>query len=259
MKYSNADMPLFSIITVCYNAGNLLVKTIESLKKQTYSDYEFIVIDGASKDIEIIHKYGPFISSWISEKDQGIYDAMNKGLKMASGRFVWFMNAGDEFYDKNTLSTVAALIDKDTDIVYGETMLADDNGIELGIRSEYTSKKLPAGLTVNDMKWGMVVCHQSFVPRRDVAPEYILNNLSADIDWVIGCIKNAKGRIVNANHILCRYLMGGISKKKHRQSLIDRYHISVRHFGLFTTWWFHLLIFGRAAFVRMFGPKKKVY
>lgn len=97
-----------SIITVCFNCADQLEKTILSYMSQTYNDKELIVVDGGSNDrtIEVINKYHENISKWISEPDEGIYDAMNKGLSLAVGEWVNFMNAGDVFTDKNVLTNI---------------------------------------------------------------------------------------------------------------------------------------------------------
>ena len=96
----NHPTPKFSVITVTYNAEAVLEDTIQSVISQTYRHVEYIIVDGASKDktVEIIKQYESGIASWISEPDKGLYDAMNKGLKLATGDYVWFLNAGDTLY-----------------------------------------------------------------------------------------------------------------------------------------------------------------
>lgn len=113
-----------SIVTVCYNAVDSIEKTILSVINQTYQNKEYIIIDGASTDgtIDMINKYRDKITFFVSEPDNGIYDAMNKGIKAATGKWINFMNAGDEFVDKNVLSDIAPQMDN-ADIVYGDTML----------------------------------------------------------------------------------------------------------------------------------------
>lgn len=102
------NKPLITVVTVCYNAVNELEKTMLSVLDQTYEHIEYIVIDGGSKDgtIDIIRKYADKLAYWVSEPDKGIYDAMNKGIRAAKGKWINFMNAGDRFVDKRILSNM---------------------------------------------------------------------------------------------------------------------------------------------------------
>jgi len=106
--------PLISIITVVYNGEKFLEKTIQSVINQSYENIEYIIIDGGSTDrtVEIIKKYEDSIDYWVSEKDGGIYDAMNKGLERANGEFVNFMNGGDEFFDSEVLAKLFVDLDR---------------------------------------------------------------------------------------------------------------------------------------------------
>jgi len=241
--------PIISIITIIYNGVDLLPGTIESVIGQTYRGIEYIVVDGGSGDgtVDIIKKYAAQISQWISEPDEGLYDAMNKGLKMATGDFVWFMNAGDHIYATDTVEKMIEKWTPDTDILYGEVMLVDDARKELGTRSATTQQKLTNPLHWQDLAKGMVVCHQGFLPRRTIAPFYIKNNLTADIDWVIKCLKASK-RTTATELIVASYLVGGLSKQQHRQSLQDRYVVLKEHFGFWGNLWNHLGILLRKFF-----------
>jgi len=244
-----SETPVISIITVIYNGVKLLPGTIDSVIGQTYPAIEYIIIDGGSSDgtVEIIEKYADQINQWISEPDKGLYDAMNKGLKMATGDFVWFMNAGDHIYAPNTVEKMMEKWQPDTDILYGEVMLVDDARKELGTRSATTKQKLTNPLHWQDLAKGMVVCHQGFLPRREIAPFYIENNLTADIDWVIKCLKASK-RTTATEIIVASYLVGGISKQQHQQSLKDRYFVLKEHFGFWGNLWNHLGILLRRFF-----------
>jgi glycosyltransferase involved in cell wall biosynthesis len=251
--------PVFSIITIVYNGESLIDLTMQSVLNQSFTQYEYIVIDGFSQDSTLkvvknnFDKY-PLSIRWISEKDEGLYDAMNKGLKMAKGDFVFFLNAGDCFFDNNVLEKLATLISPDTDVLYGETMLVDDTRKHIGTRSLLTVQKLPQHLTWKSMRRGMVVCHQAFFAARRIAPEYISNNLAADIDWVIQCLKKAN-TVVNSNIIISEYLMGGVSKKRHNQSLKDRYYVLKKHFGFLPNLLNHGRILVRAFWYKFFHEK----
>ncbi|MCB9772391.1 MAG: glycosyltransferase [Candidatus Omnitrophica bacterium] len=121
----------FSIITVCLNAQNLIEKTVLSVLEQTYSDIEFIIIDGKSSDntISILEKYKSQISQIISEPDKGIYDAMNKGINLSHGEFLYFLNAGDQLMSPNTLTEVAQFIKKHptAELAYGDVKLQNSS------------------------------------------------------------------------------------------------------------------------------------
>ena len=119
---------LVSIITICYNAENDIRKTIESVVKQSYNDYQFIIIDGGSVDKtdEIIKSYLSYVDVYISEPDLGIYDAMNKGVKYATGNWLIFMNSGDIFFDKDVLRKVFIKgVSYDIDIISGRVIYDD--------------------------------------------------------------------------------------------------------------------------------------
>ena len=108
-KYKN---PLFSIITVVYNGEKYLEKTIESVIKQKFKNFEYIVIDGGSTDnsVKIIEKFEKKIDYWVSEKDRGIYDAFNKGMRVSKGKFIGFINS-DDIYKKNALKIISNYIE----------------------------------------------------------------------------------------------------------------------------------------------------
>lgn len=254
------NKPLFSIVTVCYNAADLLEGTIKSVAAQQCKNFEYIIIDGGSKDhtTNVLDEYAHVINIVISEGDNGIYDAMNKSLKIASGEFIWFLNAGDQIYEPDTLSILEELADAEVDVLYGEVMIVDEQRKELGIRSELTVHQLPLQLKRADMKRGMIVCHQGFIPRTILASTFIENNLSADIDWVIRILEK-KPTVLNTGMILAEYLAGGISKQKWYRSLADRWNILRTHFGLLSALTNHIFILGRAIIHRISRGRKPSY
>lgn len=134
------NTPLISIITVVYNSEKYIEGTLKSIQNQTCKDFEYIIIDGDSKDntLSIIQRYQDVVSKLISETDKGLYDAMNKGLQMAKGQFVWFINSGDKIYADNTVENIVNLYaDNPTaDIFYGQTQLIDENDNILGMRKK---------------------------------------------------------------------------------------------------------------------------
>ena len=130
LKKSFDDKPLVSIVTVVYNGEVFLEKTIQSVINQSYSNIEYIIIDGGSTDetVDIIKKYEDRIDYWVSEIDSGIYDAMNKGIDLASGDWINFMNAGDSFVGCNVLLNLNYFLsDINYDIIYGDVNIIDTN------------------------------------------------------------------------------------------------------------------------------------
>jgi glycosyltransferase involved in cell wall biosynthesis len=224
--------PKLSVITVVYNNVKDIERTIRSVVNQTYDNIEYIVVDGLSTDgtLDIIYRYNNRINTLISEKDKGIYDAMNKGLAAATGDYVLFMNSGDEIYAPDTVEQLFATAN-DADIYYGETEMIDATGNSLGRRRH----KAPAQFTWKDFKYGMSISHQAIYIKRSLTQPYNTKyELSADIDWILQAAKKAKN-IVNVNRYVAKYLVGGMSKQKHQQSLMERFAIMQEHYGLVPT------------------------
>jgi len=222
-----------SVITIVYNDLKHIESTMLSVLNQTYPNIEYIVIDGASTDgtADVIKEYSQRLSYWVSEKDGGIYDAMNKGLRAATGDFVWFINSGDQIYDSATVEKIVACIDNDTDVVYGENVLIDDQGKILGMRR----KKAPEKLNWHHFINGMMVCHQSVLVRRSVAPAYNeVYRFSSDFEWVLVSLKSAR-KVVNSHQILSRYLEEGMTTQNLKPSLKERFDIMKRYYGTIPT------------------------
>lgn len=233
------DKPVISIITVVYNSDGLITRTLESIRAQTYPNIEHLIIDGGSKDKTpaIIRQYEDRIAFWISEKDKGIYDAMNKGLLHAKGDYVLFLNSGDEFYTNQTVEKVF-VNDDWADAYYGDTMIINEAGEELGKRR----LPLPQNLSWKSLRVGMVVCHQSLIIKRSLIQPFNLNyRISADIDWTINCLKKAD-KIVNCHLYISRFLQGGTSNVNMRKGLAERFKILTKHFGLLPNLLAHIYI-----------------
>jgi glycosyltransferase involved in cell wall biosynthesis len=231
--------PKLSIITIVYNNVRDIERTMLSVIDQTYTNIEYIIVDGLSTDgtLDIIHKYDDRISKLISERDAGIYDAMNKGLSAATGDYVLFMNSGDELFANDTIAKVFATAE-DADIYYGETEMIDDAGNSLGQRRH----KAPKQFSWRGFKFGMSISHQAIYVKRSIIEPYNLQyQLSSDIDWIIRAAKKAN-KIVNVNQYVAKYLVGGMSKKRHRQSLKERFDIMKQHYGLVPTIFNHVVI-----------------
>lgn len=239
-------MPFLTIITITYNAEQFLERTLKSIQQQVFKDFEYLLIDGSSTDktLEIAKSYDTLFDRIISEPDKGLYDAMNKGLDLATGDYVWFINAGDEIARPDVCGKLFELSKENPDVIYGETFFTDLEGTNLGIRSELTPHKLPKSLNWQQMKYGMLVCHQSFIAKRKISPKFINNNLSADIDWEIAVLKSSN-KTLNYNGVLSKYLIGGISNQQLKKSLKDRFLVLKNHFGLLSTISAHVKIINR--------------
>ncbi len=242
-------MPLISIITITYNAEKYLESTIRSIIAQSDQDFEYIMVDGKSKDrtLDIANIYKNRIDLLVSEPDKGLYDAMNKGLALATGEYVWFMNAGDLIAEKEAIVKIKELMLSKPDVIYADTIMISENGTELGLRSNVLPHKIPEVLDWRKFRLGMLVCHQSFIVKRGIAPNYILDNLSADFDWEIKCLKNAE-LVVQYPGILSKYLIGGVSNQRQLKSWKDRYLVLEKHFGFFPNLFNHIQIILRAGF-----------
>jgi glycosyltransferase involved in cell wall biosynthesis len=253
-------MPLISIITITYNAQDFLKSTIDSIRNQTSNDYEYIIIDGFSVDntLNIAKENAELISVLISEKDNGLYDAMNKGLKAATGSYVWFVNAGDEIAETDAIEKLEGLIKiHHPDVIYSDTKIINQKGEDLGLRTELTPHKLVKDISWMDFNKGMLICHQSFIVKREIAPEYISNNLSADIDWEIKCLKRAQ-KVIAYPGFLSKYLEGGISNKQLFRSWKDRFLVLEKHFGVFNNIINHLKIILRPGSLKFLRVLKYV-
>jgi len=181
--------PKISIVTVCYNAEKDIEKTILSVINQTYDNIEYIVIDGGSHDgtLSVINKYASKIDKVISEPDKGIYDAMNKGITLAKGDWINFMNAGDTFASKNVLEKIFKNVSykENIGVIYGQTY--SSNG-------KYVSEAYldPFWKTDNYLH-SMGFCHQSTFVRGNIAKKHFFNTnykVAADFDMMYNIYNN---------------------------------------------------------------------
>ncbi len=228
--------PKFSIITITYNAASVIEPTLQSVLAQTYRNYEYLLIDGGSKDDTVAKAKasGITFAHIISEPDKGLYDAMNKGIALATGDYLCFLNAGDSFFAPDTLQTIATAANKEKtlpDVLYGETAEVDKARNFVRMRR----LKAPKELNWRSFKDGMMVCHQAFYAKREIAPMYDLKyRFSSDVDWCIKVMKRSS-RLVNVNATVINYLQDGLSIQNHRTSLKERFCIMSKHYGLLPT------------------------
>lgn len=240
----------FSIITVTFQAAKVCERTFDSVLKQRYTQVEHIIIDGVSTDgtVALAETYAQkndtektgHVVHFISEPDKGLYDAMNKGIEMATGDYLVFLNAGDVFPSESTLEQIAECVlagEEMPAVLYGDTDIVDEDGRFLRHRRLSPSEDL----SWRSFKYGMLVCHQAFYARTDIAkstPYYIKYKYSADVDWCIRIMKKAAQRqlpLRYINSVVVNYLDGGMSIQNHRASLKERFHVMVSHYGWFQT------------------------
>ena len=174
---------IISIITVCYNAVNDIEETIQSVINQTYENIEYIIVDGGSKDgtVDIIRKYENYIAKWVSEPDKGIYDAMNKAIKMASGKWLNFMNAGDHFVNSVVIAEISDWFNSDSDVLYGDTILELE-------RSHLIIIKANTEALANPRSMAMGYYHQSSFVKTELAKLYPFDlsfKLAADFNMML--------------------------------------------------------------------------
>ena len=246
-------MTKFSIITITYNAEAFLPRTVESVLSQHYRDIDHIIIDGASTDSTVSVAQDYMQRSYaaqnghevriVSEPDNGLYDAMNKGLRQASGDYICFLNAGDFFPNANVLDTIVSrsLTAKSRQqlpaVIYGDTDIVDNDGNFL----RHRRLAPPRNLTWRSFRKGMLVCHQAFYARLDIArtvPYDTRYRYSADVDWCIRVMKEAErmgAGLAYVDSVVVNYTQEGQTTKHHRDSLKERYRVMQCHYGAFTT------------------------
>ena len=246
-----ALQPKFSIITITFNASGAIEPTLKSVLSQTYSNYEYLLIDGGSTDDTVVKAKASGIefAHIVSERDNGLYDAMNKGIALATGDYLCFLNAGDAFHEPETLQKIVDAISGERElphVLYGETAEVDENRNFVRMRR----LQAPEVLDWRSFRHGMLVCHQAFYARRDIAPLYDLKyRLSSDVDWCIKVMKNSK-KLLNVRTTVVDYLQNGLSLQHHRASLKERFWIMCKHYGFLPTVARHMWFVLRAVIKR---------
>lgn len=244
----------FTIITCTYQAEKELERTLRSVLEQTYKDVEHLIVDGASTDatLQLAQTYSTESQAQnnghqvmvTSEPDKGLYDAMNKGLRHATGDYVLFLNAGDTFPSESTLTQVAACAERASvlpGVLYGDTDIVDNEGRFVRHRRLSPPKKL----SWKSFMQGMVVCHQAFYARTDLAkqvPYQLKYRYSADVDWCIRVMKMAQKQglpLCNVQIVVANYLDGGMTEKNHKASLKERFRVMESHYGYLPTLFMH--------------------
>jgi glycosyltransferase involved in cell wall biosynthesis len=238
-KESLSNKPLITVITVVFNDEKNLEKTIKSIINQTYKNIEYIIVDGGSTDqtLEIIHKYEDRIDYWITENDKGIYDAMNKGVSLARGEWINFMNSGDIFFDKETIAKINFDRDKNINVLYGDA------------ETEYTgfSKIYKAG-NLRDLPYSMQFSHQSAFFRTAYHQQNLFTlkyKFASDFYLILQLFINNPDSFAEVPIVISSVSVGGISDKKTYLSVYERWlivkELEIEEFSV-NTYYFRLLI-----------------
>lgn len=222
-----ANNNIISVVTVTLNASPLLKRTIASIGEQKHDGLEYIVIDGASDDdsVSVISKE-PVVDKWISEPDKGIYDAMNKGARMATGEWILFMNAGDTFANADVVSKLAeaAAGNPRADVIYGDV-------VRCGNTPEEDTLK-----TASDTLKGhrLAFCHQSVMCRRTdllAIPFDIRHRYSADFKF-FKILQDKGKKFLHVNFPVARFDITGISSKNRAKGLADNMRVILETDGI---------------------------
>ena len=250
-------------VTITYQAEKVLQRTLNSVLEQDYPEITHLIIDGASTDgtLEMVNDYIARSNAadnghkvlLMSEPDDGIYDAMNKGLRSLDGDFVCFLNAGDFLPSSDIVSRIVEMVNGQLPaVLYGDTDIVDGEGHFL----HHRRLSPPEHLTWKSFRHGMLVCHQAFYARTDFAIATPYNQkyrYSADVDWCIRIMKAAARENVplqNLHMVVVNYTEEGQTTLHHRESLLERYRVMECHYGRISTFFMHCWFVVRAVISR---------
>ena len=219
-----------SVITVCYNAEASIGNTLKSVLDQTFKGYEYVIIDGASKDstLKIIEEYKAEFEdkginvTLISEKDNGIYDAMNKAVKYCTGEWLLYLNADDSLADPDVLKDMFETKDyEEFDVVYGDNYRVKGDQRKL----DHADKDIEA---LRDFKF---FCHQATFTRRRVFDKISFDlqfKLCADYDFFLQAYLTGY-KFHYENRVVCVYSVEGTSNKDYYRTILDNYNVKIKH------------------------------
>jgi len=229
-----------SIVTVVWNNKKTIKNAIESVLGQTYNNLEYIIIDGASTDgtVEIINSYGSKISKFLSEPDKGLYDAMNKGLKLATGDIVGILNSDDFYVDDKVIEKVAKVFkDKKVDSVYADLVYVKPDDLENVVRYYDSSHFDP-----NKFAYGWMPAHPTFFVKREIYDQYGYfktdYKIAADYELLVRFLKKYKISYYYLNEVIVKMRTGGISTSGLKSNYILNKEIiqACRENGVSTNW-----------------------
>ncbi len=211
-----------TIITINYNNRDGLSRTLDSVFAQTYQDFEYIAIDGGSNDGSkaLLEKHSGKFSFWVSERDSGIYNAINKGLARATGEYILVLNSGDELHSTTTLATIVDQLSTGEDVIYG-----DSEDVFVGPPKKHKIRRYPAKLTF-DFLFGNALRHQAMFIRKDayasVGQYSEKYKIVSDWHWTLLALARFNKSFKHIDQIVCRYERGGISSSNMELNLSER-------------------------------------
>jgi glycosyltransferase involved in cell wall biosynthesis len=225
---------LVSIITICYNREATISNTIESVLNQDYNNIEYIVIDGNSNDgtIEIINSYSNEISFFISEPDNGMYDAINKGLKISNGDIIGLMHSDDQFYDNTVVSNIVSVFNNNinTDGIYGNGIYVSND-----IKENIIRDRIGGNFSLNKVKNGWLPLHPTVYLKKSLIEKHGYYNLdfqiASDTEFLLRYLYKYKIQLTYINSYLVIMRMGGLSTNYKRiiEVLLEDYKIYKYH------------------------------
>ena len=223
------NIPLISIITVVYNGAKTIEQTIQSVINQNYENIEYIIIDGCSTDgtLDVIKKYKDQITTWISEPDKGLYDAMNKGISMANGELIGMINS-DDWYELDTIEKVVKSfkLKPHKSIFHGDLKIYEENGDTLIKRFNPSLFKMK--------NYGVTYNHPTFFVSPDIYKDHKYNyNLTsvADVQFILEILLNKKDTFEYIPYVLANFRKGGISSQQTTLSSIKSGYIARKNAG----------------------------
>ena len=226
----DSPWPAISVITVFYNPGPLLEQTIENVLGQRYPNLDYVLVNDASTDgsERIVEKYREHIQYWESERNEGIYGAMNRGMKLARGEWLNFLNCGDVFSSESVLSEVAGQIKNlpETDFIYGKFRMVDPKAGIQSIRGGRVGRR--------DLYFQTAICHQTVFTRKslfgEIGPYDAAMKIAADYEWFVKYYSRADIHPLFIDRVLVDFLMDGASFRQRPVGLKERLAIVRRNF-----------------------------
>jgi len=242
----NVDHPKISIITICFNSEKTIEQTIQSVALQSYDNIEYLIIDGASTDhtVQVINQYLSFIDFFVSEPDAGIYDAMNKGIKHATGEWIYFLNSGDRIFSKNTLENIFSKPNKkingDVSILIGDVL--------------YDSSKHFKGYMNSMIMIRNTLHHQGTIYRYTVFEKILYdNNLKILGDYDVNLyLYKKKAKYINLKEILAKCENGGVSMQVMWSKYIEEIKIKRKYFCSIVAYFLSIIVFIKYVLKKIF-------